>query len=462
MSDSVGYGHYCLQASIDVFASLVAWQLTVHERKAAMKTPQRCTAAAGGLIILAACGGTSADSGTIRYSWWGAGERNDRTNAVADLFEEANPETEVEREVAEFDTHFERLTVQSAANDAPCVPQMQSYVLQEHATRGHFQPLDDLVENGTIDVSDVPDFVLDTGRGADGELYMIPTGMGNHTFFYNEELLTESGIEPPPDGWGWDDFPSYLRDASKQLPEDVNGIELESGEAFKNFLHYAIAHGEEPFVGDQFGFDEQVLVDWFTMWHELLEDGATVSTAMASERPESNEEGYLANGRIAFNIQGDNQLPQYAEITKENGSGALTSVKLPHGPAGPGEWVWTNGLSISNSCDNIDEAAEFIDFFLNDPDAADIYASSNGMVTVERFQEAQLDGGEASEELRHVIQLAQNLDEYEPEAIVFPPGTLAAEEAFTRHIESMYLADIPPGTAAREFMEEGNSLLSES
>src|SRR5690606_3115501 len=106
-------------------------------------TRRAVTAAAAAALLLtaAACSNDSSadpdpDSPVqIRFAWWGSGERNELTQGVIDLFEEANPDVVVSGEPSEFGAHWERLTVQGASGGAPCVPQQQSRYVADYATR---------------------------------------------------------------------------------------------------------------------------------------------------------------------------------------------------------------------------------------------------------------------------------------------------------------------------------------
>ena len=66
---------------------------------------------------------------------------------------------------------------------------MQSTGLAAFADPRILRPLDDLVENKTIDTANVPKSVVDTGRGFDGKLYMILTGVFSRVEFYNDVAL---------------------------------------------------------------------------------------------------------------------------------------------------------------------------------------------------------------------------------------------------------------------------------
>lgn len=52
------------------------------------------------------------------------------------------------------------------------------------------------VENGTIDISNINENILNSGKTDDG-LYAIPIGINVPALMYNKTLLDENGIENP-------------------------------------------------------------------------------------------------------------------------------------------------------------------------------------------------------------------------------------------------------------------------
>ena len=183
------------------------------------RTPARTAAAivAACLALLATttgCGGTgsgdvlNADGrgpvrGAVDYTWWGSGARNTRTQAVIDLFQKANPKAKVRGQSMAYDSYWTKLNVQAAGHSLPCVPQMQARQLGDYTQRHALIPLDTMVKDGVIDVSGIPKNVLDTGRGPDGRLYMIPYGAAYDGVMYNRTLSKKAGLPDPPADFTW-------------------------------------------------------------------------------------------------------------------------------------------------------------------------------------------------------------------------------------------------------------------
>ena len=82
--------------------------------------------------------------GDIDYGYWGNAVRAEVTEAVSRAFEKEFPGAHVQGAVAEYAAYIERLTVQSAAKELPCVTQTQTTFLATYAARNVLRPLDDL------------------------------------------------------------------------------------------------------------------------------------------------------------------------------------------------------------------------------------------------------------------------------------------------------------------------------
>jgi transposase len=124
---------------------------------AATSAPAAANGPATTTVAAPAAPAASQLSGEMTYAWWGTTAfRNQVTQDVINLFQQKYPNVKIDPAISDFNNHFQKLTVQAAAGDMPCLPQMQSTGLQAYADPRILRPLDDLVENKTIDVSNVP------------------------------------------------------------------------------------------------------------------------------------------------------------------------------------------------------------------------------------------------------------------------------------------------------------------
>lgn len=405
--------------------------------------------------------GTGDVTGTVRAAWWGSAPRHEATNAVIDLFEQAHDGVSVEREFAEFGAHFERLNVQGSSGNMPDLPQLQGRQLNDYTSRGLLLPLDPMIESGAINLDDIPAEVVDTGRGPDGNLYMVPYGAAYDALLVNETLADEAGVGLPPEGYTWDDFFAWATDAQAGLPEGVKALGLGGGRP--NFLiSYVAGRGQNLFDGDQLGFTEEELAAYWDKWEELRAAGVTITPQQSSEMPEGPDQNYVAQGTVMADTTPGNALAGAQATLDGTGTGQeLTTLALPSGQAGSGNVLFTSGFSIAATSSNVPTAAAYIDFWANDDEAAAVFASDNGAVTNTRHLEQQLEDPDLPELRKQDLELYGRIAEAEPPTVVYPSGYQAVfEDAFIRAYESVTFGGGTTQEAAAAFFAEVESSLA--
>jgi multiple sugar transport system substrate-binding protein len=406
----------------------------------------------------------SEPEGTIRVSWWGADTRNEKHQAVNELFQDAHPDVTIQSEIGDFGPHWERLTVQTAASDVPCVPQMQSRFLMDYAPRGTLKPLDDFIgegEDAPIDVSKL--VLLDAGRAADGQLYMIPHGGFIDLIMFNTTLMERAGVQMPEAGWTWDDYFELLAETGENLPDDVWASQPRGGHP-NMVAGWVAAHGESLFDGQALGFDRDLLIEWMERWEELREAGHLMPMDMAVEEPDSIEESWLALGRIVFDTKSANQMDAHQVGLDAAGiEGAFDMQLYPADESG----VTTsthggNGWAIGANCpdESLPAALAYIDFWNNDLAAADVYASDNGVVTNTEALELQSETA-ASPGMVRQFELFQELGEQAPQPTVFASGYAAVEESLLRAYERVAFGEASIEQAVDDFFAEAEQALRE-
>jgi multiple sugar transport system substrate-binding protein len=430
-------------------------------------------ALAVGLLASACAGGTSiganpnegADgtgevSGDIRVAWWGSGPRNEVTNAVIDLFTAAHPGTAVEGESADMTAYIERLNVQASSGNMPCVTQLQGRQLNDYTTKNVLLDLQPMIDSGVIDVSNIPPEVLDTGRGIDGKLYMIPYGAAYDAMTVNRTLADQAGVGLPSEGYDWAAFEDWLTRANAALPAGIPPVNLGGGLP-NNLIAYVAGRGASLFQDRQLGFSPDMLVEYWDMWERMRAAGVTTTPEANAEEPDQTEQRYVAQGRVmADNLPGNALTPAQKTLSGMQPGQELVTLPLPAGPAGSGNVLFTSGFSIPTSCDNVPTAASFVDFWMNDDQGAAAFLSANGAVTNTRHLQQQLDDPQLPALKRGELDLYQRIADQKPVSVLYPPGYQASfEGAFTRAYESVIFGGKTTREAAEAFFTEVNSAL---
>ena len=404
-----------------------------------------------------------ANADEIRFSWWGGQLRNQKTDEILQLFEKENPGVTVIREQSDWSPHWDKLKIQAAAGNQPCAIQMQTRWLSTFARPEILRPLDDLVENSVLDLSGIAEATIESSRGDDGNLYMVPTGTFYFAIMYNKSLLEDSGVGVPADDWSWNDFADWVRAVKPHLPEGVNATHNMGPEA-DSLVVWVQSQGHKVFHEGQIAFPESVTADWFRYWETLRNEGVTDSAEeMIADAGSLIEESNIANGRTFVTNRPPNRFDSHQRVLTAVTGQELAIHPYPRGEDGTtGMDLGANGLSIGGTCpeDKVDTAAAWINFFTQDPRAAAIYESDNGIVTVAALQEEQVNHPDTSHGQREFIKLFQRVvDGAKP--VNYPPGgTGAVQDALSRAYEAVAFGQLSPDDAAAQFHADLEDVLN--
>lgn len=394
----------------------------------------------------------------LTFSWWGTGERNTKTQAVIDLFRKKYPKVSVQgTSVGDFTTYWQKLTVEAAAHGLPDVPQMQVRYMSAYDTRGALMALDDLTKAGTIDVTGIPKVVVDSGRGPDTKLYMIPTGSATNNWMYNDTLVSKAGLASPTTLTTFDQVQTWLLSAKDKLSKGVYADDLK-GDDDSLWWAWISTQGKPVFNKDgTLGFDKQMMIDFWNWWEKLRAGGATTTASMRSEEPTSNVQTYLATGKVMFDEAPANQLSAYQTALTTGNLGTMKLATLPKTSAGNGQALINNGMSIAANTKNLDAAAAFVNFFANDPDAAAAYASDNGTVTNTKLLDAQIAQASLPEPTKEYLQFLKNVVAGEPTIIDFPANYNAVVLALKNNYSNVAFGKATVAAAVDAFFSQANA-----
>lgn len=404
-------------------------------------------------------------AGEIRFSWWGGPGRNEKTDNILKLFEADNPNITVLRENAGWGEHWDKLSIQSSAGNQPCTIQMQSRWLATYAKPNILMPLDDMIAAGAFNLNGISAGTLKTGLGDDGQTYMIPSGVFFSSLMYNQTWLEGAGLSAPAADWTWDDFAQLLRDVKPTLPEGVYPTH-NMGQETDAFVNFVQSEGEAAFTGAAVGFSKATMIKWFAYWEGLRKEGLTESAeVMIEENGSLIEESAIANGRTFITPRPANRLDSHQVVIDVVRPGdQLMISRYPIGPAGSGQDTGSNGIAIGASCpaELVPAAVAWVNFFTQDPRAAAIYESDNGVVAVAQYQDDQANNPATSRGQREQILLFSELastDQLKP--IAWPAGGNGAiTEALGRAYQAVAFEIISIEEATDTFFEEMEDLLN--
>ncbi|CAM4445971.1 ABC transporter substrate-binding protein [Paenibacillus tarimensis] len=390
---------------------------------------------------------------TLRLMWWGSQTRHDLTMEVIKLYQEKNPNVKIETEFTGFDGYWEKLAAMVAGNNMPDVLQMNfGEYMTQYAGKDVLADLQPFVESGTIDVSKINEGLMESGQ-ANGKLLGIPLGMNALTVIYDEQMLKDAGAKVPDLNWTWDDWKA----AAEAVHAKTGEYGTQGFETGNVFEYYARQHGQKLFNDDAtgLGFDDQLLADYFQMTFEQQEKG-TYPTLDVIMQHEAIEDQLIVHGKAPFDFRWSNQV---VALTKAAGR-PLKLAPLPGPDTAKGMYLKpAMFFSISKKSQQQEEAAKFIDFFINDVEANKIMNGERGVPVNDEVREAMAaDLDETNKMIFDYIDLIG--ENSSPIDSNFPPGSSEVLAALEEVNEQVMYKQLSPAEAAAEFRERAESIIA--
>lgn len=180
----------------------------------------------------------SAGTAEVSFAWWGNQVRDAVTMAATELFTENYPNVTFNLNTNVWNNYWSLMTTYAANNDLPDLMQQDYAYLELWATNGNLLDLTPYIESGALDLSGVPQNIIDTGKVGDG-IYAVCNGVNAPAMLYNKTLTDSLGIEVPLN-LTWDQFV----DISRQIYEATGvGVVYGEGTSESSLLFYVRSLG---------------------------------------------------------------------------------------------------------------------------------------------------------------------------------------------------------------------------
>ncbi|KIL52142.1 ABC transporter substrate-binding protein [Jeotgalibacillus soli] len=421
------------------------------------------------LLLLTACSGgsdsssSSSDAGsgssedgddiTLRIAWWGSQTRHDMTLEVIEMYEEQNPNVTIESEFTGWDGYFEKMSAQAVGNNLPDIMQMNfGEYLNQYADKNLLADLSEFVDEGVIDANGISPELLDSGV-VDGKLLGIPLGMNALTVVYDEEMLTNAGTSMPED-WTWDDFEAAATAVHEEL--DVYGTRL--FEIDNIFEYYLRTHDARFFNDDgtDLGYtDDQLLIDYFTMNKNLVDEGIAPGFDVV-QQIKGIEDELIVHGNAPFDLRWSNQV-----VALSSAAGRPLKLAMLPGPnTEEGMFLKpASFFSVTESSEQKEEAAKFLDFFTNSIEANKILNAERGIpVDEEVREELAAAADENNKAIYDYIDLVG--ENSSPVDKNYPASATEIITLLTEVDEKVMYGQITPEEGAKEFREKAKEILA--
>jgi multiple sugar transport system substrate-binding protein len=417
-------------------------------------SPQASGNTSGGSSDGSSGGGTKdPEPVTLRVAWWGSQPRHDYTLQVIEMYQQKHPHVKLEPEYANFDDYWKKLAPQAAANDLPDIIQMDISYISQYGGNGQLEDLTPYL-GSIINIDHISENAISGGKIGD-KLYGFNIGVNTIQFQYDPELLKRLGVDTLDENWTWDDYYELAGKASEA------GLYFDSGfrpEVF--FGYYLRTKGQHLYSpdGTSLGYDDdQLFIDFFAPLAKLVADG-DAPTPDVKAQVKGLEDDLLVKGQQVGIWQWTNQFVALQQV-------ANRPLEMHHMP-GPNR---EQGLylkpsmyfSISKNSKHKEEAARFIDFWVNDIEANKLIKGDRGVPVNSQVIEAvkpTLDPA-LVKVFDYVAWAQENSSPMDPPD---PPGAAEVIALFKEVTEAMDFGKLSPEDAAKRFREEANAILAKN
>ncbi len=416
------------------------------------------SAAAAGLAALGRAPALAQADVRLRMFWWGAKERQERTEKVNRLFEQKSPGTTVAGETLGWGDYWPRLATQVAGRNVADVLQMDYRYIFEYARRGALLALDEFVSK-ELNLGDFDAAAVDSGK-VDGKIYGVSLGLNSTAFLYDKQLIQSLGLKEPSWDTTWAQFADIATEITKAAKRDgffgtMDGAREEP--ALDVFLRQ---HGKALYTEDgKPGFDEKDIAEWFGFWDDLRKrGGAAAPDVQALDMGQEINTSLLTQGRAAMVFANSNQLVGFQAANKSK----LGMTMYPSGGPGakPGQYLKPSQmLSVYARTKEPKAAVKLVDFYMNDKDAGVVLGVERGVPAssvVRKAVEPTLDElGKIN--AQYVSFIA---DKVGPLPAPPPGGAGEIQTVLRRVNEQVGFGKLTVADGAKQFVSEAKSILA--
>ncbi|CAM5604124.1 ABC transporter substrate-binding protein [Streptomyces aurantiogriseus] len=405
--------------------------------------------------LLAGCGGPGESAGggkaVLRYTWWGNPDRAERTEQAVALFEKRHPDIRVQTSFAGYDAYKQKLATQAAGGDAPDVMQLDYRQIDQYASGDVL--LDLARQKDVLHTSQIDTGLLATGR-VDGTQYAVPQGRGTETVVYDVTTWKASGVPLPRAGWTWDDWADAVRTLAKTTGKPGATDPGQSEDAFEVWLR---GQGKALYTKDgRLGFTADDLTRWWTFTDELRRQGAVSPAEQTTQLDGSVENTPLGRGKAVSDTNWDAPASGFLALVPDG----IALAPMPSGEDGtPGQYFKPSMfLGVSANTGHPKEAAQLVDFLVNDREAAKILGATRGIPVNETIRQEL--GPQLKDFDRTISDYQASLEGTLKDPPQAPPsGDNALQTTFQRDYDQVSYERMSPREAAENYLTEAKAEL---
>lgn len=319
-------------------------------------------------------GEKSSGKTTIEYmNFSGTGANEELLKNMESLFEEQNPDIDINIQTVGFEDYFQQLATKIAGGSAPDVFELNIENFSAYAKKGAIKEMDSVLQEIGFDESTVRKEALDAFK-IDGKQFGIPQKFSNVVMVYNKDLFDQAGVKYPTDEWTWEDE----LNAAKKIKALGNGVwgtlrPVQTFEFFKTVKQNGGSMMSED--GKSFTINKPENVEAITKLTDLyLKEKVS---PMEKDLGGMQDIDLFKAGKLGMIVTGIWNLPDFEENANFNWDIAVEPAikqKATH--------FFSDAVVISSETKNEDAAAKWVTFLAANEEGAKMRLEAGGDLPV--------------------------------------------------------------------------------
>jgi multiple sugar transport system substrate-binding protein len=330
---------------------------------------------------------------------------------------------------------------------------MDNAYIPQYGEKGLLEDLTKYTEDGTIDVSSIDDNKISGGRIGD-KLYGFNLGSNVLSVISNDDMLNTAGVKLDDTKWTWEEFEKAAVNVQKSTGEyGTNG--MNPPDVF--FPYYLRTQGERFYKEDGTGLaysDDKLFIDYFEKQLRLV-DSRAFPTPDVQAQVKGLEDDFIVNGNAAMTWNWSNQYLGFAQLTNSS-----LSINLPPEQEEKSALFLKPSMyfSIPKSSQQKEEAAKFIDFFVNSIEANKLIKGERGVPVSSKVIDAIKP--ELNEDEIKIFDYVERASKNVSKADAPDPlGSGEVMKALKNLSEQILFKKISPEDGAKKFREQAEEIL---
>ncbi|TDW17056.1 sugar ABC transporter substrate-binding protein [Kribbella kalugense] len=251
----------------------------------------------------------------------------------------------IKRETVPGETLIQKVLQQASSKTLPDVLMLDNPDVQQIAATGALAPLNDLGLSGDGVIQGMVD-----ATSYQGKLYGLAPVTNTIALFYNKDMLTEAGVQPPKT---WDE----LKAAAKKLTKPGRyGMAFNANATYEGSWQFLPAMWTNG--GDETDLNTPQVTEALQLWTDLVQSGSASKSVINWTQGDVNDQ-FIA-GKAAMMVNGPWQIPALNKNPKIKWDVVTFPLNKPdQKPVAPlGGEAWTVPLNKDQAKEQ--KAADFV------------------------------------------------------------------------------------------------------